>query len=180
MARAHLITGSPGVGKTSLVLSLLETLPGRKEGFFTREIREAGQRVGFQVADLGGREGVLAHVRRPGVPRVGRYGVDLNTFEDIGVQAVIRALAGADLIVIDEIGKMELYSRRFQSVLFDVLKSPRPLLGTIMVKSHPIADQIKAHPGVRLQRLTPTNHEEVTRVIMADLTHWIAGRTGTA
>ena len=100
MARAYLITGTPGVGKTSLILSLLDTLPGTKGGFYTREIREGSQRVGFRVTDLSGREGVLAHVRHPGPPRVGRYGVDLKTFEDIGVQAVSRAMHEADLIVI--------------------------------------------------------------------------------
>jgi nucleoside-triphosphatase len=178
MARAHLITGLPGVGKTSLLLSLLETLPGTKGGFYTREIREGGQRVGFQVTDLGGREGVLAHVRRPGPPRVGRYGVDLKAFEDVGVRAVLRALQEADLIVIDEIGKMELFSLRFQTVLFEVLKGARPLLGTILAKAHPLADRIKAHPGARLQRLTLTNRQEVAQVITADLTRWLGSRAG--
>lgn len=175
MTRAHLITGLPGVGKTSLILSLLDTLPGTKGGFYTREIREGGRRVGFQVADLEGREGVLAHIRHRGPPQVGRYGVDLQTFEDVGVEAVTRALERADLIVIDEIGKMELYSRRFQSILVEVLKGPRPLLGTIMLKAHPVADRIKAHPGVRLQQLTPTNRQEVAHVITTDLNRWIPG-----
>jgi nucleoside-triphosphatase len=175
MARAHLITGVPGVGKTSLILSLLDTLPGTKGGFYTREIREGSQRVGFQVTDLSGREGVLAHVGHPGPPRVGRYGVDLKTFEDIGVQAVSRAMDAADLIVIDEIGKMELFSPRFQTLLFEVLKGPRPLLGTIVAKPHPAADPIKAHPGVRVQRLTPTNRQEVAQVITADVTRWLTG-----
>ncbi|MFQ5847777.1 MAG: NTPase [Candidatus Methylomirabilales bacterium] len=170
MARAHLITGPPGVGKTSLLLSLLETLPGRKGGFYTREIRDRGQRIGFQVTDLAGREGVLAHVRYPGPPRVGRYGVDLETFEAIGVQAIARALHDADLIVIDEIGSMELYSPAFQRVLFAILEGPRPLLATILAKPHPIADRIKAQPDARLQRLTPANRREVGQAITADLT----------
>ncbi|MBW8057654.1 MAG: NTPase [candidate division NC10 bacterium] len=175
MDRAHLITGPPGVGKTSLLLSLLESLPGSKGGFYTLEIREERQRVGFQIADLAGREGILAHVRRPGPPRVGRYGVDLKTFEVIGVQAIIRALDEADLIVIDEIGKMELYSPLFQTVLFQILESSRPLLATILTKAHPIADRIKVHPDVRLHRLGPTNRQEVAQAITADLTRWIAG-----
>ncbi len=175
MASAYLITGMPGIGKTSLILSLLEALPGTKGGFYTREIREGSQRVGFQVADLRGREGVLAHVRRPGPPRVGRYGVDLKTFEEIGVHAVSRAIEEADLIVIDEIGKMELFSRRFQTVLFEVLNGPRPLLGTIVAKTHPVADSIKAHPGVRIHRLTPTNRQEVAQIITTDLARWLAG-----
>jgi len=175
MARAYLITGAPGVGKTSLILSLLDTLPGTKGGFYTREIREGSQRVGFLVTDLSGREGVLAHVRHPGPPRVGSYGVDLKTLEDIGVHAVSRAMDETDLIVIDEIGKMELFSPRFRTVLFEVLKGPRPLLGTIMAKPHPAADPIKAHPGVRVQRLTPMNRQEVAQVITADLTRWLTG-----
>lgn len=175
MARLHLITGRPGVGKTSLLLSLLETLPGIKGGFYTREIRTGKERVGFQVTDLGGQQGVLAHVEHPGPPRVGRYGVDLTTFEAIGVQALTRALHEADLIVIDEIGKMELYSSRFQTVLFEVLEGSRPLLATIMAKPHPVADRIKAHPQARLQRLTPANRNEVARAITADLTRWLAG-----
>jgi nucleoside-triphosphatase len=174
MARAHLITGPPGVGKTSLLLSILEMLPGRKGGFTTQEIREGGERVGFQVADLSGREGVLAHVSRPGPPRVGRYGVDLTTFEAIGVQAVTRALHEADLIVIDEIGTMELYSRAFQTVLFEVLDGPRPLVGTIMAKAHPVADRVKARPDVQVQRLTPTNGKDVVRAITVDLGRWLA------
>jgi nucleoside-triphosphatase len=174
MARAQLITGPPGVGKTSLLLAILEILPGRKGGFYTREIREGGERVGFRITDLGGREGILAHVRRPGPPRVGRYGVDLKTFEAIGVQAVTHALRDADLIVIDEIGKMELYSRAFQAVLFEVLDAPRPLVGTIMAKAHPVADRIKARPEVQVQRLTPTNSKEVVRAITTDLGRWLA------
>ncbi|MFQ5658133.1 MAG: nucleoside-triphosphatase, partial [Candidatus Methylomirabilales bacterium] len=126
MGSVHLITGLPGVGKTSLLLSLLEKLPGKKGGFYTQEIRDGGRRVGFQITDLAGHEGVLAHVNLPGPPRVGRYGVDLKSFDAIGVRAVNHALKGADLIVIDEIGKMELCSPQFQKVLFEVLENHDP------------------------------------------------------
>ena len=175
MARIHLITGRPGVGKTSLLLSLLKGLPGRKGGFYTRDIREGGQRVGFHVTDLAGPEGVLAHVQIAGPPRVGRYGIDLKTFEAIGVQAVLRALQEADLIVIDEIGKMELFSPLFEPTLFRVFEAPQPLLATIRARAHPVTDRIKAHPDVRLHQLTSTNRTEVTHTIMADLGRQLAG-----
>lgn len=169
MARIHLITGPPGVGKTSLLLSLLKTLPGRKGGFYTREIREGRHRVGFQVTDLAGPEGVLAHVRFAGPPHVGRYGVDLKTFEAIGIHAVTRALRAADLIVIDEIGKMELYSPLFETILFKVLEGPRPCLATILARAHPVADRIKAHREACLHRLTLANAQEVAHMITTDL-----------
>ncbi len=178
MARIHLITGRPGVGKTSLLLSLMKTLPGRKGGFYTREIRERGQRVGFHVTDLAGPEGILAHVQLAGPPRVGRYGVDLKMFDAIGVQAVIRALQKADLIVIDEIGKMELYSSLFQTALLKVLEVQQPLLATILARAHPVTDRIKAHPEVWLHQLTSTNRAEVAHTIMTDLSRQLesAGR----
>ena len=178
MARIHLITGRPGVGKTSLLLSLLKALPGRKGGFYTREIRERGQRVGFHVTDLAGPEGVLAHVRFSKPPRVGRYGIDLKTFDAIGVQAVIRALQEADLIVIDEIGKMELFSPLFEATLLRVLEARQPLLATILARAHPVTDRIKAHPEVWLHRLTSTNRAEVAHTIMTDLSRQLerAGR----
>ena len=108
------------------------------------------------------------------VPRVGRYGVDLQTFEAIGVRAVSRALQGADLIVIDEIGKMELYSSLFQQVLFEVLESARPLLGTILARPHPVADRIKAHPDVSVKQLTQTNRQEVAQLLWADISLLLA------
>jgi nucleoside-triphosphatase len=177
MARAHFITGPPGVGKTSLLFTLLERLPGKKGGFTTREIRREGTRVGFQVTELDGPEGILAHVDRHGPPRVGRYGVDLETFEAIGVQALRRALSEADLIVIDEIGTMELLSRPFTEALFDALECRQPVLGTIMARTHPVSDRIKAHPDVTLYRLTSTNREEVARAIVGDLTPRLAAGT---
>ena len=77
-----LITGPPGVGKTTLIRKLCEALASvRSAGFYTQEMRQEGVRTGFELVSLDGRRGVLAHVDTAGPARVGRYGVDVTGFE---------------------------------------------------------------------------------------------------
>jgi len=74
MGRTVLLTGRPGVGKTTLIQKWVASRPGRCGGFYTQELRESGTRVGFEIVTLDGKRALLAHVRRPGPPRVGKYG----------------------------------------------------------------------------------------------------------
>ncbi|HYL80544.1 MAG TPA: nucleoside-triphosphatase, partial [Candidatus Acidoferrum sp.] len=113
MASAVLITGAPGSGKTTLIRGVVAELPGRAGGFFTEEIREGEARVGFRVSALDGRTGILAHVKSVLGPKVGRYRVDVASFEAVGVDALEAATRESDLGVVAEIGKMELCSSRF-------------------------------------------------------------------
>jgi len=127
-----LVTGRPGSGKTTLVVRLVERFAERgfkTAGFVSEEIREGRNRIGFQVRDLGGDAGILAHVAHKGEQRVGKYGVDVASFEKIALRALERG-TGADVLVIDEIGRMELFSAAFRSTLNDLLDAPLPLLAT--------------------------------------------------
>ena len=92
MGHALLVTGAPGVGKTTLIRTVVAALPRRFGGFVTEEIREEGRRVGFRVRSLDGAEAVLAHVRGVRGPRVGRFQVDVAGFERIGVTALEAAM----------------------------------------------------------------------------------------
>ena len=166
MATAFLLTGPPGVGKTTLLRRLLGMLALPAEGFFTAEIREGGRRMGFRIEDLGGRRAVLAAARLPadrareGVPRVGRYRVDVAALDSVGVTALERGLAGGGLIVIDEIGKMEAYSSRFRAAVERALEAPQVvILGTILRAPHPWIDRVKAHPAVQLVPITAASRE---------------------
>ena len=118
MKRAFFLTGRPGIGKTTVLLRIVEELKKRDlkiGGLISQEIRRAGTRVGFKIIDLdSGREGWLAHVRQPVGPKVGKYRVCMKDLESIGVDAILRALREADIVVIDEIGPMELFSQLFQ------------------------------------------------------------------
>lgn len=169
MAEAYLVTGRPGVGKTTCLLRVLERLPLRAAGFYSRELRGARGRVGFELVTLDGDSAVLAHVDRRGPPRVGRYGVDLGALERVGVRAIEAARSGADLVVVDEIGKMELASDRFRAAVLAALEGPVPLLGAILLAPHPWADRIKADPRVHVIPLRPETRDAAVDELAARL-----------
>lgn len=169
MGTALLITGAPGAGKTTVIRGLIAELPGTVGGFFTEEIREAGERVGFRVSALDGRVGILAHTAAVRGPRVGRYQVDVLAFEAVGVTALEEAIRQADLIVVDEIGKMELCSARFVRALDLALDSPKPILGTILRAPHPWTDALKRRHGIELYRLTSRNRQDLQDALLARL-----------
>jgi nucleoside-triphosphatase len=156
---AFLVTGPPGCGKTTLLRRVVAELPLRAGGFYTEEIRSGGQRRGFRLLTLDGREAVLASVDLPGPPRVGKYGVDLAALERVGVPALEEAVASADVVVVDEIGKMEMASPRFCRAVEAALDAGCCLLGSILLAPHPWADALKARPEALVVGLTLVERE---------------------
>ncbi len=161
-----LIEGSPGVGKTTLVKRIISQLENYG-GFCTQEIREAGLRVGFLIEDcLTAEMGILAHRDSKSKVRVGDYGVNLEDLDRIGVQSIKRAIKDSDFIIIDEIGKMEMSSSKFQKAVVGALDSPKPLIATITPDSHPFADKIKKRGDVKLFKLTFKNRESLAAKVL--------------
>jgi nucleoside-triphosphatase len=139
-------------------------------GFSTEEIRALGRRLGFKVQDLhSGARGTLAHVDFKGGPRVGKYGVDVPSFERIGVAALEAARRRAGCIVIDEIGKMELFSQRFREVATDILDSARTVLATLPVHKHPFLNQLRHRADIDLIEVTPSNRDDLPRRLLETL-----------
>lgn len=171
-AVALLIAGRPGVGKTTLLKRLAALLGEQAGGFYTEEIREGRRRVGFRLVTLEGQSAVLAHVDWPGPPRVGRYGVDLRALEEVGVPALQRALAARRLVIVDEIGKMELLSPAFRAALEAIIGAGRPLLATVMLAPDPWVEALKRRPEVRVILLTEANREAVLQEVIAWLKQW--------
>jgi nucleoside-triphosphatase len=157
-----LITGAPGVGKTTLIISLLPHLMVyRPEGFFTREIREQGVRAGFELVSLSGSSMVLAHTGIRSHERVGKYGVDIDGF-DRYLETLRGALPRHGLVIIDEIGKMEMFSVKFRELVTDVLDGTTPLIATISRSGDSFTEQIKTRRDVRLVTLTRANRGGMT------------------
>lgn len=165
-----LLCGKPGCGKTTLVAKVLEKLEGENlGGFITLEMREKSERVGFKIVSLSGEEAILAHKDIESPYRVSKYGVDIEKLEDVGVDALIKATLEADIVVIDEIGKMELCSELFKLSVIKVLESDKMVLATIKEVEDPFVEKIKAMPNTRVLNITEKNRDGLTDKILIAL-----------
>ncbi len=169
MKRVYLLTGKPGTGKTSLIKQAIAGLEDKAGGFYTEEIRSQGVRQGFRLVTLDGRSAILAHIDIHSPYRVSKYGVDINSLDEVGVSALQRAAQQHDLVIIDEIGKMELFSEEFRNSVSEIIDSGKKVLGTIMFHPHPWADAIKQNPQVNLITVTRDNYHQV----LEELLRWL-------
>ncbi len=168
-----LLEGRPGVGKTTVVqrlAGLLREADVQLGGFVTQELREGRRRVGFAVETFAGDRAVLAHVELGGAPRVGKYGVDLDAFERVALPALTQP-AAAELLVIDELGKMELASPAFRTTVADLFGQSAGIVATVQLARHPFTDELKRRRDVETIRVTTANRDELP----ARLAHQILG-----
>ncbi len=162
-----LITGKPGCGKTTIIRRIIEELKLDAGGFYTEEIRIGEKRVGFKIITLDGKKSILAHVDIESPYRVSKYGVNLEGLEKVGVESIWRALEEKDVVVIDEIGKMELFSNRFKEAVNTALNSDKITIATILLAPNPYTDKIKRRKDVKLFYISPENRERAKEEIKA-------------
>jgi nucleoside-triphosphatase THEP1 len=143
--------------------------PGNAGGFYTRETRQEGKRTGFEIVTLGGRSAPLANVNFPKIFRVGKYGVDLQGLEEVGIPSLSRAMRDNCLVVIDEIGPMELFSHLFREAVIKALDGSCNVLGTIYLKNLPFTDEIKSRSDVQIIEVKPDSREELLPLILEKL-----------
>jgi len=161
MAQVCLLTGKPGAGKTTLIRKVVAGAKVNAGGFYTEEIRCGGLRQGFKIITLNGQKSVLSHINISSSFKVGKYGVDIANLERVGVAAIEQAIRDSDLIIIDEIGKMELFSQMFRQAVLTAINSGKKVLGTILLSPHPFVDSIKNNPEVRIVKVNRENHNSV-------------------
>jgi len=162
VGRTLLLEGRPGVGKTTVIKKVVERLGDRAGGFYTEEIRDQrGRREGFRLVTLNGDQAVMAHTELRGGdrPRVSRYGVNLEVLKQVGVAALRRAMRSEQVVIIDEIGKMELFSDAFRSAVSDAVAGGYPVLATVMSGSQPWVDETKMKGDVEVWTVTPGNRD---------------------
>jgi nucleoside-triphosphatase len=164
-----LLTGPPGCGKTTVIRCLAERLGDRRlAGFYTQEIRERGQRIGFEAVSLSGRRALLAHVRSRSRHRVGRYGVEPEQLQPL-VQEALVSVGEVDVYLIDEVGKMELFCPDFVAAVPRLLERAVLVVLTVAEKGQGLIAQVKARANVRLVRVTEANRDGLPE----ELERWV-------
>ena len=171
------MTGPPGCGKTTLIKTIASEINRPLHGFFTAEIKTHGQktgygrRIGFDIETFHkpSKKAILSHIEIKSQHRIGKYGVDVEAFEKIALPELEAGLKSGGLIIIDEIGKMELLSWRFRSLVEELFISDTNLLATIYYKSHPFCDALKKHPAAQLIEINERNRNIVADTILSKL-----------
>jgi nucleoside-triphosphatase len=164
-----LITGTPGVGKTTLIRTIADELKDfQPVGFYTAEIREHGIRKGFELISLSGEKGMLSHIHIKSTYRVGKYNVNLEGFESFLGTLPLR-YDSVNLIIVDEIGKMECFSHYFISIIREILSSSKILLASIALKGSGLIAEIKKREDIELFELRKDNRNSLRADVMANI-----------
>ncbi len=167
------------MGKTTALMKILEMLRSDGHvvgGFYSREVRSGGMRKGFEVYDImSGKRGILASTELAEGPSVGKYRVNIREFEDVGVAAILMSLEKAEAVFVDEVGPMELLSKKFVEAIDMAMSCGKPSLMTVHIAArHPLAERVRRAAGKNLYVLTPENRDRLPDAIYSLLKKWLA------
>jgi nucleoside-triphosphatase len=164
-----LLTGEPGVGKTTVIRRIAMQLEMRElRGFYTEEIREGGERRGFRLLGFQGQERVIAHTGFAKSHRVGRYGVDVAAMEEAA--ALLAPDPAAKAYLVDEIGKMECLSERFVAAMRILLAGRTPVVATVALRAAGFIAEAKSLPAALVWQVTPAVRDELPARVKSWLT----------
>lgn len=158
------LTGAPSSGKTTVIKKVIESLPFSANGFYTEEEKVEGRRVGFMMHTLDGKQGYLAHENIDSDFHIRRYGVSINNIENIAVPAI--SPFDNQIIVLDEIGKMECFSSKFIEAANKALDSPNIVVGTITFGGTDYILQVKERDDIEILEVTLENRDALRSVIL--------------
>ena len=163
-----LVTGPPRSGKSTLIEKVVQGISRPATGFFTQELRERGRRVGFSITTLEGKTGVLAHQDIKSRFRVGNYRVNLEDLDQIAVPSMLPSTPD-QIVVVDEVGKMECFSPLFKETLIQVLSSANLVIGSVAIKGDRFIQSIKKRDDVSLVSITEKTRDDALQLIFEKL-----------
>ena len=163
-----LVIGPSRSGKSTLIEKVVQSINRPATGFFTQELREKGRRVGFSITTLQGKTGVLAHQSIRSTFRVGKYGVNLEDLDQIAVPSMLPSTPD-QIVVVDEIGKMECFSRLFKETLLKVLSSDNLVIGSVAIKGDHFIQSIKKRDDVSLVSISQNTRDSALKLFLQEI-----------
>ncbi len=164
MKRNIFLTGAPSSGKTTIIKKVIANLDFPAKGFYTEEEKKAGKRVGFLMNTLDGKKGYLAHQDIESEFHIRRYGVSIENIETIVVPAITPV--NDNIIILDEIGKMECFSQSFRQAAINALDSPNIVIGTIAFGGDDFILEIKKRKDIEMNEVTLDNRNSLPDLIL--------------
>jgi nucleoside-triphosphatase len=161
------LTGAPSSGKTTVIKKIVAGLGTKARGFITEEERKDGRRTGFVLRTLDGKEGYLAHENIQSEHAIRRFGVSIENVESIAVPSI--EPSGGEIIILDEIGKMECFSPLFREAALRALDSESRVIGTIPLGGGGFIESIKTRVDMEIIEVTPQNRDGLPENILSRL-----------
>ena len=163
------LTGAPSSGKTTVIKKIISGLSCAANGFYTEEEKIAEKRVGFLMHTLDGKKGYLAHQDIKSEFHIRRYGVSIENIETIAIPSI--KPTGTNIIILDEIGKMECFSTKFIDAATKTLDSDNIVIGTITFGGTDFIQEVKKRPDIEIIEVTLENRDELPKIILEKIKH---------
>lgn len=164
MKKNIFLTGAPSSGKTTVIKKVISRLEQKANGFYTEEERVNEKRVGFIMKTLDGKKGYLAHQDIKSDFHIRRYGVSIENIETIAVPSINPT--AKNIIILDEIGKMECFSTKFTDAAIKALDSPNSIIGTITLGGSDFIHRVKKRDDIEITEVTNENRNELPDIIL--------------
>jgi nucleoside-triphosphatase len=151
----------------------------RVGGMLSREVRSSGSRVGFEILSLSDNErGWLAHVNQELGPQVGKYRVNLDDLNRVGVTAILKAVESCQIIAIDEIGPMEMFSNDFKDAVAKAIRSIKPVIAVVHWRERSsIIEELKKMEDTQLLEVTINNRGNLHELIVKEAADFLSQHT---
>lgn len=171
MKKHILLTGEIGCGKSTALLGTLALLDG---------VRACGLQTYYPEPHGTMHKSLYLRAwgdTQPGCPLGRTPDIDMDAvteaFDTTGCALLESAKAAGELIVVDEIGRLEKRAARYHEALRSALEGDTPMLCVVRKLKAPWADWIRSHPNAELIEVTEENRNEVPALAAQMIKTWM-------